>query len=262
LDDGMRSYVLLGPERPPAHWEATAQVLERSGVTSVKALRDALSAVAAHPPRAASSELVKAACAWSQLLRARSVLRPLLGIALRSDLPVEQRADAAWALVVMPRGPASARRLVAAVQGIADEAIAHPIVRCLGLVSGKRMMSLTHPMLVQILQDSSRTPLVRGTAAEGLVLCRHAACTAAAARCLEDGDANIRFWGAYLCGLKGLTEVEGRLRWMAAHDTGEAAGWWSVAKEAANALCLIEEAREERLGTRMCSGRGDDPANE
>jgi HEAT repeat protein len=108
----------------------------------------------------------------------------------------------------------------------------------LGLLGGAKAISALREVLANHREDAS----VRGQAAESLCFANEAVPDLIAA--LKDQSPDVRFWSAYSLGLLGSESALAELERLASSDEAEVPGWWSVAKEAAQAIELIHQERQ------------------
>lgn len=196
--------------------------------------------------------------------------RALLALAIDSRVSSDTRYGTIWVL-----GQLGNRRAVPAlISALKDKS---PILRAeaarqLGLIQGKRAIVplaevlctdvdaevreaasyalgyLQDPRsfnaLLEALRDVNQSPLVRGMAAEQLASFSRFPAIPSLIVALHDPSAEVRFWAAYALGALGASEALPDLERLAATDTESVPGWWSVAKEARDAIENIN-ARSE-----------------
>jgi HEAT repeat protein len=100
--------------------------------------------------------------------------------------------------------------------------------------------------LEQCLSNKSESSRVRALAAEALVTSHRNRSHSVLLRNLKDSSAEVRFWCAYA-----LLEIQERkavatLLRLAEHDNRVVKGWWSVSKEARDAIANIKRSRRRR----------------
>ena len=102
--------------------------------------------------------------------------------------------------------------------------------------------------LLSVLSDHEEAPATRGLAAEGIAnLLEHSdsaraeykEAEAALIKGLADGSPQVRFWSCFALGRLGSRQAISRLQHLADEDKAVCHGWWSVAKEAHDALLSI-----------------------
>lgn len=96
--------------------------------------------------------------------------------------------------------------------------------------------------LLQALGDECESGVVRANAAEALGNLRDGRACKALIAALSDPSAEIRFWVAFALGQIGCRDALPYLRKVAVTDTREVPGWWSVSKEASDAMKEIRRA--------------------
>jgi len=104
------------------------------------------------------------------------------------------------------------------------------------------------------LSDKSESPKVRAFAAEALVVIHRKVTHSVLLRNLEDSSAEVRFWCAYALGEIQERKALPTLRWLAENDNRVVKGWWSVSKEARDAITRIKRDRRRccmSCGTRL-----------
>ena len=93
------------------------------------------------------------------------------------------------------------------------------------------------PVLCRIVADSQRSGHERGLAADALakLVFVGRSATTALLRALSDGEIETRWWAAFALGVVGDLRALGPLK-AATNDESVLEGWWSVGKEAQDAL--------------------------
>jgi HEAT repeat protein len=96
--------------------------------------------------------------------------------------------------------------------------------------------------LLAILSNPHDDPTVRGHAAEALAqfVDRQADIVPYLIRALDDSHPEVRFWAAFALGQQGDEQALPALRRLAETDTATLPGWWSVRREAADAIAHIK----------------------
>lgn len=96
--------------------------------------------------------------------------------------------------------------------------------------------------LLQVVQNKDEHPRVRAQAAESLQCSCEPRAVGILIEALRDPSAEVRFWAAFALGelggpgTPGASEAVPELERLAATDREAVPGWWSVSKEAADAL--------------------------
>ena len=108
----------------------------------------------------------------------------------------------------------------------------------------------TFGLLVSVVQNSSESPSTKGIAAEGIAnLLEHAdpreeshkQAVTVLITALEDKSPIVRFWASFALGcLKSQTAIPHLKRLAATDKKAVCPGWWSVAKEAEDAILSIQ----------------------
>ncbi len=139
-----------------------------------------------------------------------------------------------------------------------DPALVHPLIRILR--TGRRVynrveaayaLGVLHGSartmaLERSLSNKSESPQVRAFAAEALVTGHRSTSHRVLLRTLKDSSAEVRFWCAYALGELGDRKALPTLRWLAENDDRFVKGWWSVSKEAREAIENIERGKRRR----------------
>jgi hypothetical protein len=103
--------------------------------------------------------------------------------------------------------------------------------------------------LISVFQNSSESPSTRGIAAEGIANLlehsdprgsSHKQAVATLIKALEDESPKVRFWSSFALGCLKSHQAIPHLRHLAETDMAVCRGWWSVAKEAEDALVSIQ----------------------
>ncbi len=137
------------------------------------------------------------------LLRSKRALRPLLAV-LTGDEEGERRWAAAYAL-----------------GELTDERAVEP--------------------LIHALTDPDEDVKVRGRAAESLGYLMDRRAGEPLIAMLRDPSPEVRFWSVFAQGWLRDPRALPELRQLAAEDSAEVPGWWSVGKEAADTIPLVEQ---------------------
>jgi len=104
-------------------------------------------------------------------------------------------------------------------------------------------------LLLAVLQNVSESPGTRGIAAEGIANIlehsdprgkSHKQAVPVLIKVLEDESAKVRFWASFALGRLKAHEAIPHLRRLADTDKAVCRGWWSVAREAEDALLAIQ----------------------
>lgn len=165
------------------------------------------------------------AAAAISILESKRMIRPLTLLVLDSSRSARQRQAAAYALSFTWSGLADAR-----------------------------YMSAIGAAFVTILQNQEETPGLRGQAAEGLAYLfgpcagarhdRHGRAYRRAGQilvaALGDPAAEVRFWAAFALGAMRYRAALPVLRKLARTDKEMFSNWWTVGKEATDAVDLIK----------------------
>jgi HEAT repeat protein len=95
--------------------------------------------------------------------------------------------------------------------------------------------------LVTVLKNKNDSPKVRGATAEALIWFgkKRKRVVDALINGLEDTSVEVRFWSAFALGELKVRRAANKLEKLAANDDEILPGWWSVSKEASDALDRI-----------------------
>ncbi len=101
--------------------------------------------------------------------------------------------------------------------------------------------------LVSVLNNTNDSPKVRGRVAETLVWFgkRRKRVVDALINGLEDASVEVRFWSAFAIGELKVSRAVNKLERLVAEDDEVLPGWWSVSREASNALDRIGSKSSE-----------------
>ena len=105
--------------------------------------------------------------------------------------------------------------------------------------------------LERTLSNRKENKVVRGFAAEALVHFHRKQTHSVLLRNLRDPSKEIRFWCAYALGEIRERKALPALQLLAESDHRVVKGWWSVSKEAQDAIKVIESSRKRRCS--FCS---------
>jgi HEAT repeat protein len=96
--------------------------------------------------------------------------------------------------------------------------------------------------LLSVMNNKNDSPKVRGAAAEALVWFgkKRKRVVDALISGLEDASVEVRFWSAFALGEMKVKRAISKLEKLAAEDDEVLPGWWSVGKEASNAIDRIK----------------------
>jgi HEAT repeat protein len=167
---------------------------------------------------------------------------PLLGDFLYdSDENVRMAGAAALASI----GGRATRHMLAGVLEIESRpAVRRAAVHALAFMFDEETLDL----LLSVLRDSDEVPAARGLAAEGIAnllehadprKARHKQAVKVLIDELQDLSPQVRFWASFALGRLGAQEAVPYLQRLADTDEAVCHGWWSVAKEAGDAISSI-----------------------
>lgn len=138
-------------------------------------------------------------------IKSRKVLKPLINVLLQGE-DVEKRVASAYTL---------------------------------GLLRDKRAIE----PLVSILRNKAEQPKVRAQVAEVLVWFndRRKTVIDPLIAGLKDTSVEVKFWSAFALGELKIKRAVSKLKQMAAEDDDVLPGWWSISREASNAIDRIKQ---------------------
>jgi HEAT repeat protein len=101
--------------------------------------------------------------------------------------------------------------------------------------------------LVSVLKNKNDSPKVRGAAVEALIWFgkKRKRVVDALINGLEDASVEVRFWSAFALGEMKVRRAANKLERLIAEDDEVLPGWWSVSKEASDALDRIRSKSSE-----------------
>jgi HEAT repeat protein len=130
-----------------------------------------------------------------------------------------------------------------------DDEVRKAAAVALGSIHAQRAME---PMLRVLTHTTTASPGLRGMVAEQLARFNSSRSSSRSVRILidvlEDPSPEVRFWAAYALGALSAREAIPALERLAATDDATLPGWWSVKKEAADAIATIKIGITRGLG--------------
>jgi HEAT repeat protein len=216
---------LSGPSRERA--KRQARMLLKAGVDSIPSLLHLIESEDARPSRRVG------ACWFAGRLGRKRAGTSLLIALSSADQSLAWEAAGSLSLLMSKRtvgplvaellsAPASERRTCAAyaLRGVKDPRV------------------LT--ALMSVVENTGEDAKVRGFAAESLCFIGSKRAYKPLIRALADPSTEVRFWAAFALGQIRCRAALPHLRRLAATDRRRLAGWWSVSREAADAIKAIE----------------------
>lgn len=94
--------------------------------------------------------------------------------------------------------------------------------------------------LLRVVKNPDEPPGVRGDAAEALTVVRDVRSVPTLLEQLHDSSSEVRFWAVFALGQLAEPDVLPALERIAAEDEAVVTGWWSVRKEARDAIRSIQ----------------------
>ena len=159
---------------------------------------------------------------------------PLLEVFREGNISLSMEAAKSLGMLKSKRAvPALIEELVKG--GNADKRTASAYA--LGLLFDERAID----PLLSVMNNKNDSPKVRGGAAEALIWFskKRKRVVDAFINGLEDASVEVRFWSAFALGEMKVKRAISKLERLAAEDDEVLPGWWSVGKEASNALDRI-----------------------
>lgn len=208
--------------------------LAERGIASEKAMYDSLSS-ASKRLRLLGIRLIED--------RGRISAMPLLA-ELLADEEDEVRMAAASALAAIG-GRASLLVLAGILEIERRQTVRHAAVHALAFMFEDDAFG----PLISVFQNPSESPSIRGIAAEGIAnLLEHSdprgesykQAVAVLITGLQDESPKVRFWASFALGCLKAHQAIPHLRRLADTDKAVCRGWWSVAREAEDALLSIQ----------------------
>jgi HEAT repeat protein len=211
--------------------ESGAHALIRAGVNSIPALVSLLE------NNNASTSLRSTAC-WFAGRLGQKRLAPALLVAFRSeDVSLTRQAASDLSLLRARRVlPALISELLSAPAPEVREAAAYALR---GYFFEQHIDNRILAALIRVVGNPDEHPGVRGQAAESLARSRSKRACNPLIRALSDPSAEVRFWAAFALGQIRCQAALPHLRRLARSDRRRLRGWWTVSKEAADAINQI-----------------------
>jgi HEAT repeat protein len=178
----------------------------------------------------------RAEACWLLGKRKKPKAIPFLLHALK-DKENEVRWEAAKALAAISHSY-SIRPLIQLLRHGKTTSIRQVAAYALSFMFSKRSKQVARS-LVSVLNDKKEKAVVRAQAAEGLGNIRHRAAFKTLMLALDEKNTEIRFWAVFALGKLGDPRALPKLRETARHDSGILPGWWSIKKEACDAIRAI-----------------------
>jgi HEAT repeat protein len=172
-------------------------------------------------------------CIWAVgQLRAKSVARDLLAVFDETDPTMYWEAAKSLGFI---RSKRVVKPLVDLLYRSTDANMRSAIIYALGLIGDKRALI----PLLEVLRDVKGESSVRAHAAEALAFLRRSEAVSSLINSLKDESSEVRFWSAYALGEVGDVRALPELERVALSDHDSLPGWWSISKEATNAIEAI-----------------------
>jgi HEAT repeat protein len=185
----------------------------------------------------ASPELRTEACWLLRVMEERRAIPILIKISQDRHVEILLRREATQALGLLP-----SKRAVIPLIGILlntedDEWVRRMAAHSLGRLDDPR----GRDVLFRVVKDSNVPPEVRGDATEALTHFQDVRAVPALIEQLHDPSPEVRFWAVFSLGQLADTDVIPELERIATEDDAVAPGWWSLRKEARDAIQSIRD---------------------
>jgi HEAT repeat protein len=164
----------------------------------------------------------------------RQAVPALLGLLLDHEADPGVRGEAARSLALL-RSKRSLQPLIAAL-GDTEVEVRTSAAYALGSLADERAFDA----LLKALSNREEDPQVRGMVAEALARFQDRRAVAPLIAALHDPSAEVRFWASFALAGLGDPQALPDLERLAAADEAVVPGWWSVKKEAADAIESIK----------------------
>jgi HEAT repeat protein len=229
LRRGLRTHTRRLPPSERAEAEQFAEGLVGAG----EKLRDHLVTLI-QDARADSGLRVKAA-GLLQSLGDASVTSSLVRVLRDPGAPIGTRWQVAQALGTL-RSRRAVLPLIAVLQDAGNDLHLRKLAaNSLGWIDDPRARTA----LLRFVEDANQPAEVRGDVAEALAMQGGEEAVPALVRVLDDPSAEVRFWALYALGSLGDESVVSKLEEIAATDDRVLPRWWSIKKEAQDAIEAI-----------------------
>lgn len=185
----------------------------------------------------ASPELRAQACWLLRVLEERRAIPVLIKLAQDRQVGVLVRREATQALGSLPSKRAI-RPLVEILLNADDDVWVRGMAAyALGRLNDPR----GRDALFRIVKDANVPPQIRGDATEALTYFQDVRAVPALVEQLRDPSPEVRFWAVFSLGQLADTDVIPELERIVAEDDAVAPGWWSLRKEARDAIQSIRD---------------------
>jgi HEAT repeat protein len=225
----------------PANRRAEAERFGETLVQSGEGFCHLLLALLRDPD--ASPELRTEACWLLRVLEEKRAIPVLIKIAQDRQVEVNLRREATQALGMLPSKRAVRPLIEILLDADDDEWVRGMAAHALGRVDDTR----GRDTLLRVIKDSTVPPGIRGNATEALTGFRDVRAVPALVEQLRDSSPEVRFWAVFSLGALADTDVILELERIVAEDDAVAPGWWSLKKEASDAIQSIR-ARAGQTG--------------
>ena len=227
----MRWYLKSLQADQRAEAERFAERLLRSG----EAFSDVLLALLRDPK--ASPGLRSEACWLLRVLEERRAIPVLIKIAHDRHMEALLRREATQALGSLPSKRAVRPLIEMLLDADDDEWVRRMAAHTLGRLGDPR----ARDALFRVIKDSNVPPQIRGDATEALTGFHNVRAIPTLVAQLHDPSPEVRFWAVFSLGQLADTDVIPELERLVIEDDAVAPGWWSLRKEARDAIQSIRD---------------------
>jgi len=186
---------------------------------------------------AASPELRAQACWLLRILEERPAIPILIKIVQDRKLGVLLRREATQALGSLPSKRSVRPLIEILLNADDDEWVRRMAAHSLGRLDDPR----GRDVLFRIIKDSHVPPEIRGDATEALTGFHDVRAVPTLLEQLRDPSPEVRFWAIFSLGQVADTDVIPELERIVNEDDAVAPGWWSLRKEARDAIQVIRD---------------------
>jgi HEAT repeat protein len=190
--------------------------------------------------RNANSNLRRTACWFIARLGDQRAVYPLLKAFKDPDTSVSQEAGVGLGVLGNKR---ALQPLATTLTRSEDNDRRYIAAYALGLLRDSRSVE---PLLAT-LHDREDDQTVRGHAAEALGNIGDRRAIPFLIEALDDRSAEVRFWGAFALGKLKAIDALPKLKRIGATDRTRVKGWWTIGKEARDAVKAIESALADEV---------------
>jgi len=238
MSSALRKALRQQVKRAPPGRRADVERAAEQALRLEAAYADSLLALLRDP---AFGPAARATACW--LLRALEVRRAIPALLrIARDCQEDGRLrHAAIQVLGMLGGRRVAQPLAALVSDRGDaEMVRRLAAQALGMVLGRSDVPEARDALLRVVKDADEPPEVRGDATEALIYFRDERAVPTLLEQLADPSPEVRFWAIFALGHLAGPEVIPTLQHLAETDDTVVPRWWSIRKEAQDAIRSIQ----------------------